>query len=341
MINKRSTRTMEAYAKSVQAALQLLSNCLLLHKALTYRCCQEIELQQLLAHIELFPRSPLTPSPTTHTQAVTLPCTLSLAHRHSPLTGNNRSQLGDEPTSCTEASFQRTSKHRRHRCNQGLRPPPEDQTVPNRTRSHAQEINCRDPDADGFVEVGKRKKRPKADASHFDSPNIFCVLRTRALKKTTANGDSTSRIRTRKHPRGFGKKKGTPFCRSTEPTAPTVNQVGSIPPPSAVWEPMSRHNVPLFEHRRSPVDPSVDHASDTLPALESSSGSLSTTGTHSPTPIAVPDEPPLQDTESTSASSTSSNNLPTLESASTTSSSISEVRGKFWDDASSGRLNHG
>ena len=335
MTNKRSTRTIEAYAKAVQAALELLSNCLLLHEALTYRCCQEIELQQLPAHIELFPPSPVTPSPTMQQQGVTLRCTPSPAHCHSPLTGNVRSQPCDEPTPCTEASFQRASKHRRRICNQGLRPPPEDQPVPNRTRSYAPEPNYRHPDADGLVEVDKRKNCPKADASHFESPNIFCVLRTRALKGTTANSDSTSELRTWKHPRGFGKRKGTPFCRSAASIAQAVNQVGPISPPSAAWEPMLRHNVPLLEHRGSPVDPSVDHASDTLPALESSLSSLSTTGTHSPAPAAVPEEPPLQDTDSTPASSTASNNLPTLESASTSSSSTSEVRGKFWDDASS------
>ena len=171
--------------------------------------------------------------------------------------------------------------------------------------------------------------------SHFESRNIFCVLRTRALKRTTANSDSTSELRTRKHPPGFGKRKGTPFCRSAGSIAPAVNKAGPISPPSAVWEPMLRHNVALVEHRGSPVDPSVDHASDTLPALENSLSSLSTTGTHSPPPIAVPDQPPLQDTDSTPASSTASNNLPTLERASTTSSSTSEPRGKFWDDASS------
>ena len=151
MINKCSRRTMEAYPKSVQSALKLLSNCLLLHELLTYRCCQEVELQQSLAHIELLPRSPVTPSPTTHTQAATLPCTLSPVRRPSPLTANGRSQLCHEPTACTVASSQRASKHGRRRCNQGLQPPPEGQPVLNRTRSHAQEINCGDPDADSSV----------------------------------------------------------------------------------------------------------------------------------------------------------------------------------------------
>ena len=134
-----SRGTMEAYPKSVQSTLKQLSNCLPLHEVLTYRCCQEVELQQVLAHIELFPRSPVTPSPTTHTQAVTLPCTLSPARRPSPLTGNGRSQLCHEPTACTVASSQRASKRSRSRCNQGLQLPPEGQPVLHRTCSHAQE----------------------------------------------------------------------------------------------------------------------------------------------------------------------------------------------------------
>ena len=91
----------------MQAALQLLSNWLLLQEALTYRCCEESELQRLLAHIEQFPLSPVTTSPKTHTQAVTLPCTPSSAHRDSLLTGNARSQLCAKLTACTEASLRR------------------------------------------------------------------------------------------------------------------------------------------------------------------------------------------------------------------------------------------
>ena len=83
-------------------------------------------------------------------------------------------------------------------------------------------------------------------------PDFTIVQRTdHSIKSSTTRLPTTNRVvkayRTRrlvsvrKHPRGHGKKKNTPYCRSLPSSPPVVLQYACAPPPTNPWE---SHGLP-------------------------------------------------------------------------------------------------
>ena len=284
----------------------------------------------------------------------------TVSHCHSP-----HSSCGLSPTKCDApcsscASHQR-QKPRRMRCNTGLISQLENEPIPYTARNVNQKR--KEEEDQKFQVVRPRTPKLPIERSRFAMKTMFSVLTPEVPLRTaqaTTHPIRKLRLSTQKHVRK--RPKGTAYCRSKPAKPPNIRQWQLAPKPAAVWpkpptpaqaqRDTKRTRSSLTQALRPPTATSAAKLQDQpqADAKETDPGGLTTRSRSSSANQSSPgpqrrrrlsatksetSSACSEDTESTPASTTADSNLPTLESASTTSLSTSEVRGKFWDDASS------